>query len=891
MQSRVWILSRADGRSCMCSLAMHRVFNIKHRIVRREEILRAPLATFDTIDLGDEDVISNQTQSTTSILDFSQPKVNLLNLKTSKVLLEDGSLNTETIGDNNSKTIGANNSKKSLSQTGGEDKQGKEADVAKEKITADSHDENPDDGKKNNLTASGCDLTETASSFSPPGSTTDKCESPSDDKHREVDKKDYQPSFTTGLSRQGTIGRVSIPIKKQDSDSSSSSGSCNETTFTFRASRPSVGQLENTDSGGQFDDHGSEQDTLASLIPENIDPSQILSPSKRKAYERRIERLRVTTSPIARPRSHTPISVVTLDEYAAISSPELSPAPPSLLPDKLKITLPCDEFTLKPKTPKLQSSKKKDSDDLCFEFTEEILFSRTKSALVVNEDGQVPVSPRRVLIPPTLTPSTSPKLSKRTEFLGSSASEELSYAPKLVYIEQNETAYKIFGETIDEPEEENWASFPDSSCVNVTNEFNRTGESEHLKCYAIPCVTSDSSDSDILTPENVCVKCSLPLSQHSSSLCDFFESADVHQASNHSKNLSFVSFSSTDTPAVLSVQLEATPKITLLHELESDEVLTVAVDQPEAGCNNLVAIDIKSAESISTVDWDESKYIEQKTFDQSDHSLISPEEVVQVSFQSGKVSVVCLQSDARPCPVLDEVIIGQSCSSKDTLLNLDCYTAGDSSNFTVINDDLSPADDHDTGFTQSCSPTQEHIVSNKGLVPRLSITQEEDNNNSLASTFVLLSEKEVNHKSDQNFSAEDLNLDRCHTEELLDADRCPDTEPDPPLLPSINPFEGFQIILPERPPSTNPFERFENILPGRPPSTNPFEECLNILPVQSPITNPFDVFSNIPPNRPPSTNPFDENYEPDILNSGDLSHTSSENIENASSLVDFLSSS
>ncbi|CAL1533208.1 unnamed protein product, partial [Lymnaea stagnalis] len=205
------------------------------------------------------------------------------------------------------------------------------------------------------------------------------------------------------------------------------------------------------------------RDCQSNLVPENIDPSQILSPSKRKAYERRIERLRVTTSPIARPRSHTPISVVTLDEYATISSPEASPAPPSAIPDKLKITLPCDEFTLKPKTPKLQSARRKDSDETCFEFAEDILFSRTKSALVVNEDGQIPVSPRRVLIPPTITPTTSPKLSAGPRLSANSPYEECSNAPKLLYIQQNETAHSFFGETVDETEEENWASFPDSS--------------------------------------------------------------------------------------------------------------------------------------------------------------------------------------------------------------------------------------------------------------------------------------------------------------------------------------------------------------------------------------------------------------------------------------------
>ncbi|RUS76105.1 hypothetical protein EGW08_016136, partial [Elysia chlorotica] len=248
--------------------------------------------------------------------------------------------------------------------------------------------------------------------------------------------------------------RVSLPVRPPDSPSSSSSSSpepCSERTFTFQTlgAESSVHQFASVGDPSVRDDPETERDRFDSLTPEIIDPSQILSPSKRKAYERRIERLKVTTSPIARPRSTTPINVVTLDEYATISSPDASPASPSVLQDKLKITLPVDEFTAKSKTPKHQSGARRSSEDSVFHFTEESLFSRSKSALLVEGDGQLPLSPRRVLLPPAPTQTSSPRLSK--------PADPESFA------QQKATVHKFFGDTVDEVEEENWASFPEPS--------------------------------------------------------------------------------------------------------------------------------------------------------------------------------------------------------------------------------------------------------------------------------------------------------------------------------------------------------------------------------------------------------------------------------------------
>lgn len=124
-------------------------------------------------------------------------------------------------------------------------------------------------------------------------------------------------------------------------------------------------------------------------------PEIIASSSKRKAYERRLQRLQVKTTPINRPRSTTPLSVVTLDEYTNLSSPEISP---NL--EKLKIVLPADQFGRPIKSPR--------SKENAFDFNEDRLFRHTKEAIVLQSDGSIGQSPRRIFIPPTLSPSQSP---------------------------------------------------------------------------------------------------------------------------------------------------------------------------------------------------------------------------------------------------------------------------------------------------------------------------------------------------------------------------------------------------------------------------------------------------------------------------------------------------
>lgn len=140
----------------------------------------------------------------------------------------------------------------------------------------------------------------------------------------------------------------------------------------------------------EVDDIGQQFDNITEPTPFN---------SKRKAYERRLQRLQVKTTPINRPRSATPLSVVTLDEYTQLSSPEVSP---NL--EKLKIVLPSEQFGKPIKSPRGVGTSKENA----FDFNEDRLFRHTKEAIVLQSDGSIGQSPRRIFIPPTLSPSQSP---------------------------------------------------------------------------------------------------------------------------------------------------------------------------------------------------------------------------------------------------------------------------------------------------------------------------------------------------------------------------------------------------------------------------------------------------------------------------------------------------
>jgi hypothetical protein len=138
------------------------------------------------------------------------------------------------------------------------------------------------------------------------------------------------------------------------------------------------------------------RNSLPSLLTEL---ETVTEKSKRKAIEKRIQRLQVTNKPVERPRSTTPINVVNLEEY----KPEKSP---SLNSEKLSIKLPPEEFRKRHKSPLRHHG------DIFTFVNEDQLFTRTKS-LVVETAIKPGQSPKRVLIPPTLSPLCSPCVSPR----------------------------------------------------------------------------------------------------------------------------------------------------------------------------------------------------------------------------------------------------------------------------------------------------------------------------------------------------------------------------------------------------------------------------------------------------------------------------------------------
>ncbi|XP_059162554.1 uncharacterized protein LOC131945938 [Physella acuta] len=883
---------------------MHRAINIKHRIVRRVDIAKAPLATFDTIDLGDEDVKPSCNDNKSNSPAGCSTDEQVLTAGSSSVFTRDGKVK--------SGTIGGNNSKKSLSQTGGEDRPGKEVDATKEKPRVEGENVAEKKLEATLVTAEPLRL-ESAKPGAPPLEDLSHIDdSVADVKTNNAEKENQKEPVVTGLNRQGTIGRVNIPIKKQDSDSSSSSGSINEATFTFHASRPSVGHLEYPEATSSG--FGLGKEGQASLVPENIDPSQILSPSKRKAYERRIERLRVTTSPIARPRSHTPISVVTLDEYATISSPEPSPAPLTVIPDKLKITLPCDEFSLKAKTPKLQSAKRKDSDENCFEFTEEILFSRTKSALVVNEDGQLPISPRRVLIPPTLTPATSPKLSTGPRLSAANSPYEEQASSQLLYIQPTEpTAYNFFGETVDETEEENWASFPDTALSSDKEET----------CSVLP---SEGSISICLTGK---VEASFPVSFSDKSELDPLDADSVEASVLEAPKFTVLDGDSTSTRSLAEssgfydiddgenklringhgvTASEDTVEESLVDSHlvvpESEEILTIEVKKSNSGCEKHIDIEIKPSPALPFVDTQHSRGI------QGIRDDIQTANVTCADIHTANVTcptVVSFTPDIPPSPCDPQLSSGTALPESAILVQ--------------SSSSIPTADPH--GFSELppaplTSPPQTNLVQGSChftdpppqgpcLIPDgqdfLSGTPSDSSANQTQQALVV----NVEFLNSQDKSSEhslpvlpsvDENL--CGFNSLHPSPSIEITFENQPGTeiahrpPSTNPFdEDFSFTEIERPASTNPFdEELQNLVSDRPSSTNPFEDQLqNFAGPRPPSTNPFDLAES-----PCAANPFDQGLGPaDPFNFGLQPAATVVNpfLENSSpraDLMDFVSS-
>lgn len=176
--------------------------------------------------------------------------------------------------------------------------------------------------------------------------------------------------------------------------------------------------------------------------------------SKKKAYEKRLQRMQITTNPIERPRSTTPINIFGLDEYASIGSPERSVSASNL--EKLKITLPAEETYRSPKrTPRSSSQKSGDGGD-AFNFSEDFLFTHTRSAFLVEDGGSRGASPKRILVPPTLSPKLSPARSPLPSRSGS-CSPRYYYSPSTQ--KQGHSRGGSLDITADFLINQNWANF------------------------------------------------------------------------------------------------------------------------------------------------------------------------------------------------------------------------------------------------------------------------------------------------------------------------------------------------------------------------------------------------------------------------------------------------
>lgn len=207
--------------------------------------------------------------------------------------------------------------------------------------------------------------------------------------------------------------------------------------------------------------------TVRPILPPPLSKEDAEKMSKKKAYEKRLQRLQVTTNPVERPRSTTPINIFSLDEYVSLSSPEKSPTCGSQ--EKLKITLPMEEGYRSPRRSSRGSALKSADGNEVFNFSEDLLFTHTKSAFLV-EDGQSRgVSPKRILVPPTLSPKLSPARSPVHSRSGS-CSPRYYYSPgSRRQGHSRESSLEIKSEFLSRGNDENWANF-DKVNTNTTEQ-------------------------------------------------------------------------------------------------------------------------------------------------------------------------------------------------------------------------------------------------------------------------------------------------------------------------------------------------------------------------------------------------------------------------------------
>ncbi|KAJ8309247.1 hypothetical protein KUTeg_014121 [Tegillarca granosa] len=359
---------------------------------------RAPLATFDTVDLGEEDVSH-----------FATTKKKLLNYE--KLSGSDSVLNHHIVNSNeeNLAISGSTSSSEEL-----------------DSISWKLPDQFMNSGyQKVKNTATPKDVDEEVASLSVESVSQLSSNSDSDSSDSDA-----------GYVKSGYISVKDGKVTKHEFSVS----------FLPVESSPNSSKLRKEQHTNSWDhiDHCPSKSPLPVLLQELETEKNV---SKRKALEKRIQRLQVTINPVDRPRSTTPINVVTLEEYVDISSPERSPTDVS---EKLKIKLPGSEFHHKLRSPRKSRGSQVHKESEIFNFEEEHLFTRTKSALLMQNDGTPGNSPKRILIPPNLSPSLTPTGSPVRTLLG--ASPKLQQ--KFVYIPCVHGANKNEKES-----ENNWAAF------------------------------------------------------------------------------------------------------------------------------------------------------------------------------------------------------------------------------------------------------------------------------------------------------------------------------------------------------------------------------------------------------------------------------------------------
>lgn len=271
--------------------------------------------------------------------------------------------------------------------------------------------------------------------------------------------------------------------------------------------------------------------------------------SKRKALERRIQRLQVTTRPVERPRSTTPINVVTLDEYKVISSPEKYQTPDHL--EKLKIKLPAEDVSYsRQRSPRKSRGSVSESFNV-FSFNEEHLFTHTKSAFLLQNDGSVGQSPKRIFIPPSLSPAMSPAASPIKSAVISStppitASQKFYYNPTLK--SQTESSPRHQPSVVTNLVRNNWIAFEDNlgpSNHNHPAKNNSVTESAKDTDTKLSCVQTAtnseseiSNDSAIKTNSTVDVKFNIPrIIEHAvcESECEEILTINIEEFNNGTK--------------------------------------------------------------------------------------------------------------------------------------------------------------------------------------------------------------------------------------------------------------------------------------------------------------------------------------------------------------------